>query len=639
MMYDNEILPRIQEIYSSCTDQEKYYLRKILEEISMYGESDTYNNIWLSDYKEIPVSVDRFISDERYLGKVTRNGEAVYPYWKHALSEIFEAGNKYEEIVFTGATRIGKSSTAITGLAYMTYRLMCLRDPQLFYKKKEISKFFIFFFNITKDLAKGVAFREYNDTLASSPWFMEHGTLSKSERDFYYIPEGGKVVIDYGSEASHALGAQTFAAIMDEANFARSGIKDVQKAKSRMLDTYNTITARIRGTFRMNGEVHGKLFCVSSKKSDSDFIEEYVQRQLASGAGEHMYICDAPQWEVLPRSMFSDGTFTIAVGDRHKKGFVVSDESANNPVALEELKEQGYKIMNPPIDMKSQFLADFEIALRDLAGISVPGSLSFITQAALTSCIGTNKNPFYSDILSIGTKDNYTIEEFFHLDQVPLAMKRAPMFIHMDLSLTTDRTGISGVCISGRTDIKTADNRVISVPKFQHVFSVALQAPAGDKIAYSKILAFICWLRGQHFNISAVSRDQYQSEYMAQLLEEQGFKVDKISLDRTPDGYVALRSVLLEQRIDMLDVKLLQDELIHLQRDSITGKIDHLVGMSKDVSDSFAGAVWNASLNSDASVAVPVKSVANAIASVNRSRTSNRYDLPGMFNNDIKRKR
>ena len=35
---------------------------------------------------------------------------------------------------------------------------------------------------------------------------------------------------------------------------------------------------------------------------------------------------------------------------------------------------------------------------------------------------------------------------------------------------------------------------------------------------------------------------------------------------------------MLEQRIDMVPCKLLEDEMVHLQRDSITGKIDHTLG-------------------------------------------------------------
>ena len=129
----------------------------------------------------------------------------------------------------------------------------------------------------------------------------------------------------------------------DEMNFSRAGIKDVSKAKQHMQDLYNTISARIQGTFRMGGSVYGKLFAVSSKRSDSDFMEAYIETQMSSGAGEHLYVADAPQWEVMPASMFSKETFTVAVGDRYKRGFVVEspDDEKSKQQQENELKIQG----------------------------------------------------------------------------------------------------------------------------------------------------------------------------------------------------------------------------------------------------------------------------------------------------------
>ena len=573
----NAILKRIRNIYNNMSDEEKKYLKLILEELSTYGYSNTYNEVWLADYKEIPVDIDTFIESDYYLGRTNRNGQGVFPYWRQVMRDLFNSGNQFEEVILTGATRIGKTSTAITCVAYMLYRLMCLRDPQKYFGKKEISKFSVLFFNITKELASGVAFREFNDTLKASPWFCSHGTFSNSERNFYYIPEGDKITIDFGSDASHGLGKQVFCAVMDECNFSKAGIKDVAKAKAHMQDVYNTISARIKGTFRKGGEVYGKLFAVSSKRSDSDFMELYVQRQLEAGAGEHMLISDKPQWEVLPPDQFKPETFTIAVGDRFHKGFVVPDNQSDDK-ALSDLAQQGYVLLHPPVDMRSDFLADFDIALRDLAGISVPGALSFITQETISSCIGSRRNAFTSDTLQIGTQDNYSIEEFYHSEFVDNKYKHLPMYIHLDLSLVTDRTGISGVCVSGYKDIELDGDKKVTMPTFTHIFSVGVEAPRGDKISYSKIMRFIVWLRTCGYNIKCITRDQFQSEYLAQLLEEQHFTTDKISLDRTPDGYMALRSVFFEQRIDLLDCQLLQDELIHLQRDAISGKVDHPVG-------------------------------------------------------------
>ena len=630
-----DVIERIKNIYNSCDSTEQEVLMQILKELADTGTSPTYEQVWLSDYIEIPVDIDTFLDTDAFLGKTNRNGQAVYPFWRQELHNVFGAGNTFSEWVLTGATRIGKTSTAITATAYMLYRLMCLRDPQKFFGKKDISKFSILFFNITKDLAKGVAFREFNDTLKCSPWFCQHGTFSDSERDFYYIPNGGKIVIDYGSSASHALGQQVFVGFCDEVNFSQAGIKDVKKAKARMKETYNTIAARVKGTFKHGGEVFGKIFAVSSKRSDSDFMEEYVKEQLDAGAGEHMYISDAPQWEVLPRETFSKETFTIAVGGRHQKSFVVPDNQSF-PEALADLESQGYKLLHPPVDMKSDFLADFNIALRDLAGIAVLGSASYFTQEMLTKCISTERrNPFFSDIIQTGVKDNITLEEYFHLDAVPDMFKRVPIYIHLDLSLVSDRTGISGGAITSRKDIVSPDGKKISLPFFSHMFSVAVEAPRDDKISYAKIIAFICWLRKSGFNIARISRDQFQSEYVAQELEQKGFTVDKISLDRTPDGYGAMHTVLIEERIDMLDSKLLQDEFIHLQRDLVTGRLDHPIGGSKDLTDSMAGWVWNATLHNDG-IPVAVSKKVNAMLAVNTGRNNPANTIQGLFNNKIR---
>ena len=171
----NAILKRIRNIYNNMSDEEKKYLKLILEELSTYGYSNTYNEVWLADYKEIPVDIDTFIESDYYLGRTNRNGQGVFPYWRQVMRDLFNSGNQFEEVILTGATRIGKTSTAITCVAYMLYRLMCLRDPQKYFGKKEISKFSVLFFNITKDLASGVAFREFNDTLKASPWFCLRG--------------------------------------------------------------------------------------------------------------------------------------------------------------------------------------------------------------------------------------------------------------------------------------------------------------------------------------------------------------------------------------------------------------------------------------------------------------------------------
>ena len=719
---DYDSLPmRIRDIFDTCSPEEQVYLVDILKELSMTGSSTTYDNLFLQDYKEIPVDIDTFLCSDEYLGFANDGGDSVYPYWKNGFHTIFDDPLQYTQVIFTGATRIGKSSTAVTGVAYMLYRLMCFRNPQKFFKKKEISKFYFLFFNITLELAKKVGFREFNDLLKSSPWFNKHGRFSKSEKNFYYIPEGDMIEIVPGSGFSHALGMQVFCltgdteirtangyqslmslagcvtsvyctdgmtvklcegvqivktksvvttiqlelsdgsfiegtpdhsllvnngtdfvykqlrgiqsgdtfltfdssdniihplvvtrkravyhsqgvdvydvldvrpyhnflikcnsgeivshncAFIDEMNFAKAGIKDINKAKKNVKESYDAIMARIEGTFRLDGVVWGKLFAVSSKKTDQDFLEDHIQKQMAAG-NKQLLVFDAPQWEILPEGTFSSERFWLAVGDRHRKGFVVQDESEE---ALQELRSQGYQLLQVPLDMKTNFLADFDVALRDLAGISVPGSMSFITQEVIDKCIGARKNPFFQDILEIGTRDAYAIEDFFHWEFLTPEILKAEWFIHIDLSLNDDKTGIGASCITGRRDVLLDNKKTLSLPYFSHIFNISIKAPAGDKIPYAKITNFICWLRQKGAHVEKVTRDQYQSEYIAQLLEGQGFDVEKVSLDRTPDGYLTLRSVLMEERVDMLHIDLLESELIQLRRDGFSGIPDHPVG-------------------------------------------------------------
>jgi intein/homing endonuclease len=69
------------------------------------GNSDFLKEITEEDYEEIPVSIDQFIEDERYIGKVTGKGETVYPFWRDILRKLFDPKNNYTECL-TGDTLI-----------------------------------------------------------------------------------------------------------------------------------------------------------------------------------------------------------------------------------------------------------------------------------------------------------------------------------------------------------------------------------------------------------------------------------------------------------------------------------------------------------------------------------------------------
>lgn len=233
MTETEQIVDRIKKIYSSSTNDQKKYLRQILEELSECGYSETYNNIWLADYKEIPVDKETFLCDPEYLGSSNNNGKSIYPAWRDVMDELERTGNQYYEIVFTGATRTGKTSTAVSDASYNLYKLMCLRDPQTYFGLKKVSRISVFFFNLTQTLARGVAFKEFISTLNSSPWFHKHGHFTKSESNPTYVPEGGQIEITYGSDASHALGKATYCLVGDTEILTFEGYKKLKDIVGR----------------------------------------------------------------------------------------------------------------------------------------------------------------------------------------------------------------------------------------------------------------------------------------------------------------------------------------------------------------------------------------------------------------------
>jgi hypothetical protein len=54
---------------NNLTEQEKEQALKILKEFSKEGVSKTYTDLLYSDYNEIPVDIETFLTSDDYLGK------------------------------------------------------------------------------------------------------------------------------------------------------------------------------------------------------------------------------------------------------------------------------------------------------------------------------------------------------------------------------------------------------------------------------------------------------------------------------------------------------------------------------------------------------------------------------------------
>ena len=578
----------------SLSPKERAIAMQILNEMKDSGSSSTLNKLYEADFEEIPVDIDTFIESEHYAGWFTNNGKDVYPYWRNELRNIFSDPHKtYQEVAFTGAIGTGKSTAAMLGLSYVLYRLMCLKDPHEYYRLQKGSPIYIVFFNITLELSQGVAYTKFQGILQNSPWFIERGQIV-GRKYLEYIPNK-PIRFTIGSQMEHSLGRDVFAGIMDEVSFAKGS--NVIMEKSKIMSVYNSVLERMGSRFMVDGKLAGCLFLVSSKKAESDFLESYIKRRKGTFG---TYIVDAKLWEVKPTGTYSGQVFKVAVGGSNMPSKIIPDDG--DP---EVYIKQGYDIIDVPVEFKQRFIMDIEAALMNIAGISVSNVTKFITYESLVNCYSDRKNPFTSNILTIGMKDAMQINEFFIPQLVPYDLYTKPIFIHIDTSVTGDKTGIGAVAAMGykyqnEYNLDTGDYIPTKELVYNNIFAVAIQCPPGSEISFQKTRDFIHYLKHElNWNIKGVSTDGFQSVDTRQMLESAGFDASLVSLDRSPDGYLTFKAAINEKRISIVNIPELEKEIIELVRDNMSGKIDHQVSGSKDIADSVAGALFNASKNSE----------------------------------------
>ena len=588
------------------SEKEKEYALLILKEFSSTGKSQKLDDLILSDYEEVPVDIETFLRDPKYLGKGLINDEGkftVFPYWVDVLKEIFPDPLKpptYNTLALSGAIGLGKSFVAVLSGLYELYRMMCLKDPYLHYGLQPIDKITFAFMNITLDASKGVAWDKCQQLLQKSPWFMERGKVTGTTNEVWNPPKGIELIA--GSLSRHIIGRAVFWAFFDEISFQPN--QDVAKQKEKAKTLVNTASARMQSRF-MKGEKNPTLLVLaSSKRTDSSYMETFIETKKKQDS-KTTKVVDEPQW-VIRTDKDSPNKFKVALGNK----FLNSEVLPLN-VSEEELRiyrNRGYTILEVPMGYYDNFLDDIDIALTDIAGISVANSNRYFNGPRLAAVKKEGlQNLFTRDVIEVGNDPNDTTQyyDFIDLSRVDSITKQLPLFVHLDMSVSGDKTGIGGVWIVGKKP--PMENQPPSKELlYRPAFSVSVKAPKGYQISFEKNRQFIYWLKEQGFNIKGISTDTFQSVDTGQALAAKGFNycvvsVDRVDTDKICKPYQYMRSTIYEERIEMYDGKLLTEEFLGLERDNNSGKIDHSPSgiNSKDQADAITGATWNASQHAE----------------------------------------
>lgn len=187
--------------------------RSVLESILKSGDLSILESLYDEDYEEIPVTIDEFISNPRYLGSVYDGGDLVYPFWKDFMHKFFhENTDKAFEVAFSGAIGIGKSTIAAIMMTYIIYKTLCLKDPRKFYRLTGNSPIVFVVMNLTLDLAYQGLYTLIVENIKSSPWFLERVDIRGKYDVIIEFKEGIQLIA--GSNTNHVIGKNVIAACM-----------------------------------------------------------------------------------------------------------------------------------------------------------------------------------------------------------------------------------------------------------------------------------------------------------------------------------------------------------------------------------------------------------------------------------------
>jgi hypothetical protein len=506
---------------------------------------------------EEPVPIEVFVQDKRYLGlpplssiqlEIIRHSTQIYK--KHTLQNIMgeQAGedwyNNYtdNEVICMLGKGSGKDHCARISIAYISYLLHCLNDPITYYGKAKGVYIDLLNLAVNAQQAQRVFFEPLKNLLLSSPYFNEVGFEPRVSEIFFF----SRPVRCFSghSESEGWEGYEVLTVILDEISAFKtdSELRGELRSKGSASAIYNMSKLSVMSRFP---EV-GKVILLSFPRYKGDFIQQRFN-SAASKNEPKTWTIKAATWEVNPTIKRSD----------------LESEYIRNPI------EARARFECEPPNMDDAFFRDADLVRKAFHHGEDP----------VDEEDGTFKNWFN------GT-DSRT------------------RFIHVDLSLKRDRTGLAMVHSGGFREIKTSMG-VETLPVVNVDLIHAWEAKPGAEINFSAVRQLIVDLC-RKFDVAKVTFDRWQSIEMVQSLRAQGINADFHSVKKT--DYDTLLTSIYDGRLrGYWNEILVEEELLKLRLFG-NNKIDHPATGSKDLADALAGAVYSCveNISSDQEIEIEV---------------------------------
>lgn len=575
-----------------CTPDHRFMLRNgSYKEAFLLSPGDSLMPLYYDDHRAVDV---RRIDEE----------EDVYCLTVDEHHNFALASGVFVRNCVGGGIGVGKTSAAIVAMCMKLVNLTKLKNPQRFYNQMQSSIICFGLFSLTLDKTDFALLAQFQETLTKIPYFKDKFKVVKARKRGHIeeqIQFPKDIMLWSGSNPSHALSMNMFAAILDEQNF-REGVKRKPYKESVAYKLYDQVNQRLASRFEHAPTL---LINISSAETQQSFLADHVALRQKSRDRTTFHFSRFALWEAREKEYRDYPRFRVAVGNNK-----VSHRILDDTEAIPETQQ----VIEVPTKLRSKFEEDLESSLKNLAGLDLIGEGKLISiPERLQACFKRGADlgiihPFTQDRIALGLDSEANIRDFFiedvAIEQVgrerrPIRHPDAPRFVHVDLAKNGDACGLSVVHCSSTSSTKKFSLRwktqEISyfVPDIEVDFVIDFIAPPGDQIDFQKIVDFIIWLRdGLGYRIGRVSYDGWQSTHSLQILQKNRFKNTKVvSVDRKDIEYLMLRSCIYVGKLALYHHPILENQLLNLIHYEDIRKVDHVKGLGKDIADGLCGAV------------------------------------------------
>jgi len=472
---------------------------------------------------------------------------------------------------------------------YDLAHVLCLENPQAFYKLSHNTKIDFIVSNSTRDNSESINFALLLGMIRNSPFFLSK-LNNKTKTSMF---EKGIDILPVAPYRRQLTGRAVFSVLMDELNRH----PQPKQAKAYVTEAINRLPSRFLSENKYKKYIPGHLIIVSSADTDASLIEQ-VKKTLDDDENENITIKNplleirAKQFEVLSEKInYSKNIFYVFTGTYNLEPKILENEDEIK-YFLEKYPDNVEKV---PYDYYTQFKQNLRQSIGDILGIPVVSSSTFISDKSSITKAFKHKNP----VNTIIEYDNsIPLINYFHLEILEELVKnyKGKQFsIGLDLAYSQDKLGISLGCIK---EIKENGEKVIDI-----IFATSLKPASGQKIIFSRVRKFILDLIEKlNIRIDTIYADTFQSYDFISIMSELGFNAIQHSVDRKKEPYYVFKNALYENLIELPVNSLLEKELIFLKEDA--KKIDHPeyfpdgTDGSKDIADAVCQ-VYNALFNMD----------------------------------------